>query len=300
MNRQKARYVLFYLLFFYVLAQLFWWGFQLITVYQKNIAEERLLNYKIWMILGEGSVFLILLFIGFRFIYRSIKKDILSAQLESTFLLSVTHELKTPIASIRLMLDTLLLRKTEELQQKQMIKDAQHELLRLQNQIENILLTTRTQSNSFEKKDEESLLKDLIAEPIVKIKKWYPKAEIETFATENQRVFFDPELFSALVVNVIENGIIHGDPQKPIQAHFTVQQQALTIEIKDEGKGIPDDIKNQITQRFFSQNNHHTGAAKGTGLGLYLAESIVKSYNGKIAFHKNSPQGTIVHIQIPL
>lgn len=299
MNRQKARYLLFFVLFVYVLAQLFWWGLQLIQSYQKNVSDAQLLQYKIWMVLGEGSVFLFLLFIGFRYIYQSIKKDIQSAQLESTFLLSVTHELKTPIASIRLMLDTLLMRKTEEDVQKQMVKDAQHELLRLQNQIENILLTTRTQSHSFEKKDEEISLSILIQEPIRKIQKWFPTTIIELGAIENRKIFFDQELFSSLIVNILENAIVHGNSSAPIQAYFVIQDNFLSIEIKDQGNGIPENIKNQITQRFFSRDHSHQGT-KGTGLGLYLADSIVKHYKGSMVFESNTPQGTIVKIQLPL
>ena len=299
MHRQKARYILFYVLFVYVLAQLFWWGFQLIQSYQKNVTDTHLLQYKIWMILGEGSVFLILLFIGFRYIHKSIKKDIQSAQLESTFLLSFTHELKTPIASIRLMLDTLLIRKTNEELQKQMVKDAQQELLRLQNQIENILLTTRTQSNSFEKKDEETSLEKLIQEPIQKIQKWFPTSTIKVNLKENSMIFFDQELFSSLILNILENAIVHSQSTRPIEAHFGIENKTLLIEIKDSGNGIPDNIQSQITKRFFRSDNGQQ-MTKGTGLGLYLADSIVKHYRGTLTFHANVPSGTIVKIQLPI
>jgi signal transduction histidine kinase len=299
-NTHKLRYTFFYLLFFYVLAQLIWWGFQLISTYRKSINDLNVLQYKIWMIIGEGTVFIFLLFIGFRFIYRSIKKEIQLARLESTFLLSVTHELKTPIASIRLMLDTLLKRKTDELQQKQLLHDAQQELLRLQNQIENILLTTRTLTSAMERKDEEISIEALLKEPITKINKWFPNSAIELNYPAEANILFDRELFSSMLVNLLENAIEHSESSTSIQVDIAKDSKWITIAIKDQGTGIQENIKPLITQRFFTYNKNEQSQVKGTGLGLYLVDSIVKLYQGKLSFLPNEPKGTCVKIEIPL
>ena len=300
MNTYRTRYILFYSLFFYVLAQLFWWGFQLIRIYQKNIGISDNSEYKIWMVIGEGSVFAFLLFLGFRLIHRSMKKDIARAQIESTFLLSVTHELKTPLTSIRLMLDTLLKRKTDENTQQQILEDAKKELLRLQNQIENILLTTRALSSAIEKRDEEMAIATLIQEPLNKIQKWFPNTPIVMHSIPEIEVLFDRELFSCLMVNLIENAIFHGDGQSPVEIEISNKMGKLHIVIKDKGEGMPADILLALKKKNYQYNKIQDSKVKGTGLGLYLVDNIIELYHGEIEFTNNSPKGTIATVIIPI
>jgi two-component system, OmpR family, phosphate regulon sensor histidine kinase PhoR len=299
-NHYRTRYILFYALFFYVLAQLCWWGFQLIRIYQKNPGSADNQEYKIWMVIGEGSVFAFLLFLGFRLIDRSMKKDITRAQIESTFLLSVTHELKTPLTSIRLMLDTMLKRKTDEATQQQLLEDAKKELLRLQNQIENILLTTRALSSAIEKRDEEIAVEELLKEPLGKIQKWFPSTPIEVKEIPDLRILFDRELFSCVMVNLIENAIFHGDRQSPIQIEIHNKMGKLHILIKDSGEGIPDEILLALQKKNYHFNKVRDSKVKGTGLGLYLVDNIIQRYQGEISFSQNTPKGTLATVIIPI
>jgi K+-sensing histidine kinase KdpD len=283
-----------------VLAQLCWWGYQLIRIYQKNLGADDIKEYKIWMVIGEGSVFAFLLFLGFRLIDRSMKKDITRAQIESTFLLSVTHELKTPLTSIRLMLDTLLKRKTDESTQQQLLEDAKKELLRLQNQIENILLTTRALSSAIEKRDEEIAVEELLKEPLGKIQKWFPSTPIEVKEIPDQRILFDRELFSCVMVNLIENAIFHGDGQSPIQIEIQNQMGKLHILIKDAGEGMPEEILSALQKKNYHFNKVRDSKVKGTGLGLYLVDNIIQRYQGEISFSQNTPKGTLATVIIPI
>jgi K+-sensing histidine kinase KdpD len=299
MNNRKFRQSLLYILFLYVLIQLFWWGYQLLRNYQVIYGDNTQSHYKIWMIIGEGSVFSILLFLGFRWIHQSMKKEMESAVVEKTFLLSVTHELKTPIASIRLMLDTLTKRKTEEEQQKLILGQAQGELTRLQKQIENILLTSRTSSGRFENQDQIIHLEDFISAELTRLNKWYPHHQFEKKIDPSLHVNIDPEFLNAILFNLIDNACKYSPVYSTVSISAQKGNAAVTIQIQDEGEGLPTLETANLTQKFF-RGSQHAETISGSGLGLYLVQNIVKFYKGKIQFKRHALKGTIVTVTLPL
>ena len=98
----------------------------------------------------------------------------------------------------------------------------------------------------------------------------------------------------------LENAIEHSESSTSIQVDIAKDSKWITITIKDQGTGIQENIKPLITQRFFTYNKNEQSQVKGTGLGLYLVDSIVKLYQGKLSFLPNEPKGTCVKIEIPL
>ena len=143
---KKQTNFLFYLLSLYVLIQFSWWGYLLIFSSQEEAVnmEKRTL-----MILGEGSVFLLLLLLGFWRIKKSINKEIAFSKNQNNFLLSITHELKTPIASIKLFLQTLQKGKISITKNKDLLEATIHENQRLENLINNILFASAMDSNKM-------------------------------------------------------------------------------------------------------------------------------------------------------
>ena len=145
MNNNSKTILLFYFLVIYVILQFAWWWYLLL---QLNIeiadikkitlgtAEEiysNNLNKKIWMFFGEGAVFLLLLTAGVWQVRKAFYKEASLSEQQKNFLLSITHELKTPVASAKLQLQTLLLRTLEKEKQNQFLKNTLNDLERLDN-----------------------------------------------------------------------------------------------------------------------------------------------------------------------
>ncbi|MDP4953101.1 MAG: hypothetical protein NWQ53_05615, partial [Flavobacteriales bacterium] len=120
LGKYKRTKIIFFLLAVYVIFQLLWWVFHLVDLHGKQFDMELKLaetddtgevlhrySKKVTMIVGEGAVFIMLLVLGIWRIRRNLKKEELLASQEKNFILAITHELKTPVASIRLFLDTL-------------------------------------------------------------------------------------------------------------------------------------------------------------------------------------------------
>ena len=105
MNRRTA--LIFYVLSAYVVIQFLWWGYHIIELTNELAKESTEISSRVRMILGEGSVFLLLLLIGIWQIRRSIRKELNLSARQNNFLLSVTHELKTPLAANKLYIQTI-------------------------------------------------------------------------------------------------------------------------------------------------------------------------------------------------
>ena len=121
MNKRTA--LIFYVLSVYVVVQFIWWGYHLIELTEVASQASQPVSNRIAMIIGEGAVFLILLLIGIWQIRRSIRKELKLSERQNNFLLSVTHELKTPLAANKLYLQTI---KKRDLSKEKVIKFNTH------------------------------------------------------------------------------------------------------------------------------------------------------------------------------
>lgn len=297
MKLRKYRLYFLIILFLYVLLQLTWWGVQLERNYRLIYANDDTYFYKLSMIVGEGMVFCTLLFLGFRFIHKTIKTDIQRAKTENTFLLSVTHELKTPLASVRLMLDTLLKRKTDANTQEQMIKNAQNALNKLHQQIENILLTTRTNGVGINLWDSIIELDSIAESNLRKYQQWYPE-HLWKLEKEGKLQFpFDPELMGAILSNLMDNAAKYSSPGSKITIGL-YDKNEIILTVKDEGIGFHQQDMGQVLKAFY-RGTSSSNQQPGTGLGLYLVQNIVKIYNGSIHIQNNEPKGSIIEIRLP-
>lgn len=306
-QKEKRALWLLYILACYILFQLSWWGYHLIQLNREllemksimlGISLHDLLTAKIWMVIGEGSVFLVLLLLGFWYIKRTVSRELRLARMEKTFLLSVTHELKTPVAAVKLFLETMQSRKLSEEQTSKVLNDALRETKRLQALTENILLATRLDQRS-DSMHRESL--DLAA---------LCKAEIQRFKALNAAeivfacelpVFLhgDRQMILALIDNLIDNAIKYSPANSPVTVSLEYQNGSAVLRVADKGRGIPDADKSRVFDKFFRGGNEETRTTQGTGLGLFICKSIVKMHGGEISVTDNKPNGSIFVVKLP-
>ncbi len=319
--KAKSRSILILgILFGYILLQFLWWEVllvkqtgQIIDLKQKIselsitnestlINEIALLHQKktmqVMMIVGEGTVFLLLLLFGIYKIKQSQDKETELNNQQKNFFLSITHELKTPIAATKLQLQTLQKQKLSEQIQQELIVNALIETERLNALIDNVLLASRLDAGEFIF----TLIQKNISELVLKTVNRYYKREInsgelQVKVTNNIFGEIDETTFPSIITNLIDNAIKYSPDQKEIVIELSIKNNKPILIVGDEGCGISADDKEKIFAKFFRAGNEETRRAKGTGLGLYIVNYIVNNHNAKIKVKNNQPKGTVFEIQ---
>ncbi|MEZ4948699.1 MAG: ATP-binding protein [Saprospiraceae bacterium] len=266
--------------------------------YKAVVAENRR-QHK--MILGEGAVFSCTLLLGLWLIHRSYRREMSAARQQSNFLLSITHELKSPIASIRLVLETLLKRELNPEQSKRLSTNALKETNRL-NELVNDLLFSAKLEKAY-KPDIERLDLSLLFNRILQdVKSIHPEVEFSFSIEDNlPEINGDRQALTSVFSNLIENGIKYNfSNEKKIGLKVQSLDKRIEIDLADNGSGIPLEEQKKIFKKFYRVGNEDTRKAKGTGLGLYIVKEIVKAHKGQIQVGRNHPKGSIFKIILPL
>ncbi|HXD91602.1 MAG TPA: HAMP domain-containing sensor histidine kinase [Bacteroidia bacterium] len=311
---------LFYALVAYIVLQFLWWEVLLIRqtsqlaeeqknisalhFADKNLLEENLRQiedkktHQLWMHVGEGTVFLILVSLGVLKIYNTRKKENELARLQNNFLLSITHELKSPLASVKLQLQTLQKHNLEESVKNKLMQKALADNERLLRMIDNVLLASKAENENnvlrLEKINLFNALTKLIDQAFEE-----SKNRIKIIATEPLIVDADEQFLSIIFSNLIENAIKYSPTNSIIEIKMQLQNNKVVVLIKDEGYGISDTEKENVFKKFYRIGNEETRSAKGTGLGLFIAKNLCDLHNIQISISDNNPKGTVFTLKFP-
>jgi len=295
------------LIIFYMLAALAWWTvlllkFNAMSYTLAQTADTSLLtteaisdfekNKK--MILGEGLVFAVALITGVYLLYRSYKRELETSKRQNNFLMSVTHELKTPLSVMKLSNETMRSRKLDSDTLNNLLNIDQKEISRLELLINNLLLSSKM-DNSHNARDE-----NLTA---------FLKTRANLFnSRSSRRILFkhqndiqypiDKNLFAIAVDNLLDNAIKYSDSD--VELELKKSETQVEISIKDCGQGIPKSEKENVFQKFYRIGDENIRTTQGTGLGLFLSKSIVEAHGGTISIRDNSPKGTVFTIHLNL
>ncbi|NVK64355.1 MAG: hypothetical protein HWE22_07190, partial [Flavobacteriales bacterium] len=168
--------IILYVLSAYVILQFIWWGYHIIDLTQEVAEKKGVLDKRVTMIIGEGAVFLLILIVGIWYVRRSIIRDIKLSERQSNFLLSVTHELKTPLASNKLYLQTIVKRDLNKEQREQLLIKAIEENDRLERMIDNILNASRLENKVLQVSAETFKFSTLAQSSVDRFKQLAPDA----------------------------------------------------------------------------------------------------------------------------
>lgn len=311
------------LLLFYTIAALLFWGFSLQRqsriiynieradlqhqidsvrqpeVYQRQLSElnERLDKRK-KQYFGEGGTLLAILLAGAAVVYTSLQRKVRLQRQQTNFMLAVTHELKSPIAGIKLSVQTLQKHKLSEEQQTQLLGRCIGEADRLAELCNNMLITSQIEGRQYKAAAERLSLSELVEDSAQLYSIRYP-GRISARIDEECYVTGDELLLQLAVNNLLENAIKYTPEGSPIEVRVFKAKADITLQVADKGAGIADSEKKKIFSKFYRIGDEATRRTKGTGLGLYLTQKIVQQHKGKISIKDNQPSGAIFQICLP-
>ncbi len=295
-KRQTA--VIFYVLAFYVALQFAWWGYHLIELTQEVAGTDNIVTHKVIMITGEGLVFFLILSLGLWRIRSAIKRDQQLTIRQSNFLLSVTHELKTPLASTKLYLQTLMKRDFPIEKRNELLQKALHENQRLEEIVEAILTASRIENGTMVAHKEWISLNDLMTELALNYNNRLEKEWIVLEFDETIHIEADVFMTKTILINLIENALKYAGSTEKLTLFIHKDNQNSKFGVKDLGPGISKEAQADIFKKFVRLENEETRSQKGTGLGLFIAAEFTKLIGGKLQYIENQPRGAIFEITV--
>lgn len=318
----KIPKIIYFLMLGYIIAALLFWGFSLQKL-NKKIYEYEVVSlnehidkrispdlYKKELdritkakqtrnnqYLGEGFSFIVVIIFAAVIVYHSMKNNIQFSKRQTNFMLSITHELKSPIAAVKLNLETLQRRKLDDETQAMIIQRSINETNRLNDLCNNLLLASQMESKHFQ-----ASLEVIDLEPIVQdsVQLYLQRTKHEIYdETESAMIKADPFLIKLAINNLLENATKYSLPGTRIDVTLKSYDDHIVIAVADEGGGIADEEKANIFKKFYRVGSENSRQTKGTGLGLYLVSQIVDVNKGSIVVKDNEPLGTIFEITLP-
>jgi two-component system phosphate regulon sensor histidine kinase PhoR len=250
--------------------------------------------WQVYMIVGEGTVFLLILLYGVYQVRKSIKNETELGRQKNNFVSSISHELKTPIAATKLQLQTLLKHDLERNKQIEFLESALKETNRLQKLVENILFVNQLENTLLHAQKQVFNLSELIEDIVQRyFLDYYQNKKINLHITKNLSYNGDKEMISSIIINLIENAIKYSFDKITVDIELIENNNKIELTVKDNGSGIEDSDKIKIFQKFYRTGNENTRKTKGTGLGLYIVKSICDLHQINISVKNNTPNGTV-------
>ncbi len=297
-KRLKNPIFLIYLLVVYVILQFSWWLYLIFSLYKKTYIDQTILEQKKWMLFGEGSVFIFILLLGVLFILRAFKSERELARQQENFVLSITHELKTPISSVKLYLQTLQKRELDSEKRNEIYDRSLTEINRLDGLVSNLLLTRSIENATFFMNKQSIELASFIQSKVELLQKSILRDHLVELELTPINFPVDTIGFESILINILENAAKYSTKKSTVHIQLTENKDVITLIIKDEGIGIEKAMREKVFSKFYREENEMTRKSKGTGLGLYITKYLVEQHNGQIQLEENLPQGLKVSIQL--
>ncbi|MBB6110962.1 sensor histidine kinase [Mucilaginibacter lappiensis] len=285
----KKPFIIFYALIIYAVSELVWWGYMLMKLQPQRIG----------MILGEGSMFILILVVGAYSLHASINKERKLQEQKRNFLLSVTHELKSPLASIKILLQTIQKRSLTKEQVLDFVSKSLLDVERLDDMVENMLLASKIDNRSYtfpKNSFNLSVLVDSIVNRLQITKCDCNQQIIDAEIEPKIEITGDKFALTSVVTNLIENAVKYSSPCSAVAVKLFSKDDKVYLEVADQGIGIADNEKTRIFDKFYRVGSEDTRNTKGTGLGLYIVKEVLDKHQASIKVRDNRPAGSVFEV----
>lgn len=254
----------------------------------------------------EGSFFLAFLILGSVILSRAIKQQAQLQRLKESFLAAVSHELKSPLASIRLAAETLTLRKPDAAGSARQLGRILEDVDRLEKMITNLLQTNRIDEGGALSRPERMDLRDSIQKILKEVGPRLEERKITLkfeCSEENFPILADPDWLHSVLTNLIDNAVkaTSGNEEAEIQLTMTRKKNRISLRVVDNGIGFNPQESERIFEKFYRLGNELRRTSPGSGLGLYLVRRLVELQGGAVKASSAGPgTGAEFHISWPI
>ncbi|MBU2447337.1 MAG: HAMP domain-containing histidine kinase [Bacteroidetes bacterium] len=311
----KKKNVLFNHILVFILAQLAWMGLLGLWIYWyvsnyiileqvgNKLSPQIIIDSPNVLIFVGGIILIVAVAFGTFIIYKNLSVQLRLAKLYDNFISNVTHELKSPLASIQLYLETLSTRDVAASSQKEflgfMLKDTE----RLNSLINSILEIPRIEhkkvAHDFHIYTAETITRTLLSETMNQFK--IPEDSLIVDGSAPCKCVVDSNALKIVFDNLVDNATKYSSEPVRINVNLKYDKKKFLIDFSDRGIGISAKDLKVVFKKFHRIYHKDIPSVKGTGLGLYLVKEIIKSHGGKIlVFSEGLNKGTTFRIELPI
>ena len=263
-----------------------------------------ILNWRTGILLFLGILLLAVIISGVVlntiFLVREIRRN----EQHNAFINAVTHELKTPVASIRLYLETLQTRDVDEVKRKEFYRIMLEDSDRLLATIDQVLRTGRIGHSRRKLNFSPIDLDELVEESMSRIRTLYHLSD-ESLKLKHDapvQVIGDRDEVRAAVLNLIDNAVKYSGKNVDVKVEIVrLDRKYVSLRVKDQGPGIPKSELAQIFKRFYRAPGPLARRVQGAGLGLYIVRAVARAHGGRAWAESEGPgQGSTFVLQLPM
>lgn len=267
--------------------------------------KKRFLVQSILGMAGLSLLFTLIIVVAYAgAIYQLIQQKQIS-EIKTDFINNMTHEFKTPIATINLAVEAIknpqvIDDKEKVMRYLQMIRD---ENKRMHAQVENVLRISKLEKNqldiSKDRVDVHDIIEDAIAHVslIVEDRGGYIERHLDAASTE---VLANEMHFTNVVVNILDNAIKYSESAPKIDVYTEVVKNNIIIKIQDQGSGMSKAVLKKVFEKFYREHTGNIHNVKGHGLGLSYVKKIIDDHQGEVYVESEKGKGSTFYVKLPL
>jgi two-component system, OmpR family, phosphate regulon sensor histidine kinase PhoR len=274
------------------------------VIQKANLDPDQALAPQTWVVILVLSILVGIILIGMFMIFVYNQKTYQLYRLQRNFINNFTHELKTPVTSLKLYLETFRKHQLPREDQLKYINYMIHDADRLSDNITHILNLAKIENKTFKKEFVNRNLVSFLEQFSERNKHIFHGCEIHIHNPTGRpfKYRIDLSLFEMLLMNLLTNATKYNSSKTPkVDITFTPMDKDLHIRFVDNGIGLPRKEVKKIFRKFYQIGQSDNMSAKGSGLGLYLVDTIVRIHKGKItAESKEGGKGSVFSLIFPL
>jgi len=270
----------------------------------RSLAEkyhpELLLGRYDWLLLIEGLILLIAILAGVYVIFLYWRRQASLYRAQKQFISQVSHELKSPLASLQLHLETIRMRQPDPAQMQSFLDTMLDDTVRLNNMVDNLLTANRLEQRWPRLDLRPGNLSGAVEQYLARQASALPgDCTLRTNIEPDLFCRFDPNSLEIILRNLLENAIIYSVGAPHIRIDLYRDRHRCHLSVADRGRGIDPGEQKKVFRMFY-RGKHGGDTIRGSGLGLFIVRTLVWRHKGKIWLEsKGINRGTTVHILLP-
>jgi signal transduction histidine kinase len=255
------------------------------------------------MFVSEGGFFLAMLLLGATLIFRTLKREVGLMHQQSNFLAAVSHELKSPLASIRLYTETMQLREVPQQMRTKYLGIMRIDIDRLETLVGNLLAVARLDHGEQLARPQNidvcRAVADIVSDMAEEMQARGTPVRTELWPQPLYAVL-DAGILTTVLRNLLDNAAKYNQHNAPVLVRLTEHGAKLKLEVVDQGIGLEAKELKRIFQKFYRVGDEMVRQAEGSGLGLYLVHALWRQSGGQVwAFSPGVNLGTTVTLSLP-